>query len=374
MNAAAGVPGRVRQHRIVLATLVVAALASIAWMAVRDPEAVSAWFPRAGTEASIARGDAARAASPATASSPSTDASASREEAIAAAVLERYFRARLQHPDPRQRLVALRILTVATPDLATRRRARLEAARLHAEAPDDPVIALALEWFCGDAGDPCTAAERDAWPRVDHANAVAHFGALERAADSPAQQDALLARMAASERHDSRIHELALETIAAFDDYAPPPLGPAERRTLREAGHGEDLAARRQFMASQYVWAMPFPSALGVSRACRPPLAVARARDCRAVLLRMAGASTLIERKLAMSLLEQITRGTPESAHWARELQRLRWWSRQFADLITGPGYWQDFIRYGEIEAMRLGLLRAGRPLDPPPSWRPGAG
>lgn len=295
---------------------------------------------------------------------------ASREDALREAAEERHLRRLLQEPDPRRRLVALYLLALKTPDLAAQRRARAAIAQLRVEAPDDPLIAQAQEWFCGDRRDPCMDVDLAAWPQVEPDNAASHLAALRRARDDAGQQDVVLRRMAQAGHYESHIHALALEGAAAFDDYNPPPLGPQERRFLRELGVGQDLAARRQVAAGNHAWAMPFPAFEGISRACRPPLPAARARDCRIVLMRMAGGTTLIERMVAFSGLERLTRGTPEGLHWANALRRQRWWSQQFATIVTGASYWQDFLRYGEIEAMRRGLLRAGRPLDPPPGWR----
>jgi hypothetical protein len=108
----------------------------------------------------------------------------------------------------------------------------------------------------------------------------------------------------------------------------------------------------------------------GLDTACRPPVSTSRARDCRVVAQQMMRATTFIERIVALAVLERLARGTPEGDHWARELRRMRWWSRQTPYVITGSVYWQDFIRHGEVEAMRRALLRAGRPLEPPPGWR----
>lgn len=298
---------------------------------------------------------------------------ATREDALRRAAEERHLRGLLAEPDPRRRLVALALLAQKSGDLAARRRARMALARLHAEAPDDPLIAQAQTWFCDDGRDSCTDAERDAWSRVERDNAAAHLAALLHAHANPEGQDALLRRMAAAPRFDTHLHALALETATAFDDYQPPPLGAQERRFLRESGLGEGVAARRQIAAGNHAWSMPFPAMAGVSRACRPPLPAPRARDCHVVLRRAAAAtSTLIERMVVLGALERLTRGTAEHAHWLAAARRQRWQSRQFASLITGPDYWADFLRHGEVEAIRRGLLRAGRPLDPPTGWTPG--
>jgi len=302
-----------------------------------------------------------------------THAHDAREEAAQAAALDRYLRGRRDHPDPRQRMIAWYMAAKASPDLALRRRARAELARLRAASPDDPLIAMAQAWLCGPPDSPCTPSELDAWSQTEPGNAAAYDDALARAAQSPAQQDALLARMARADRHESRFHELALEVVAAFDDYVPRPTGPAERRLLREWGLQDDVDSRRHVIAAAHAWAMPIAGLHGVGRACRAPVPASRARDCRVVLMRMTRTTTLVERMIAFSLLERLARGTPEAAHWTRELQRLRWWSAQMATLATGPDYWQAFVRYGEVEAMRYLLLRAGRPLDPPPGWRLGS-
>lgn len=296
---------------------------------------------------------------------------ADRAAAIETAAVQRHLERVLREGDPRQRLVALHMLAAGRDDLALRRRARAEAARLHAESPDDPLIAMAQAWFCGGPGDPCTAAELDAWARTEPDNGAAHLDALQRAGARAGEQDALLRRMAAAPRHDTHLHALMLETAAAFDDYVPPPATPALRTRLRELGIGDDSAARRHLVAAGHAWAMPYPQLQGLSRTCRPPLPAARARDCHTVLRRMAHGSTQIERRLAYSLLERLTRGTAEGAYWAAALRRQAWWLHQFTTLETGEAYWDDLLRFGEIGAMQRALARAGRPLDPPPGWRP---
>lgn len=333
------------------------------WMAGLRPQATARAEGPAMPDAATSRADAAQATPAAL--------DATREDALRRAAEERHLRGLLAEPDPRRRLIALYLLAQKSGDVAASRRARAAIAALRAEAPDDPLIALAQEWLCNDPRDACSAADRAAWAQLEPDNAAAHLASLRRAQHDPAAQDALLRRMAVASRYESHLHTLALETAIAFDDYQPPPLGPRERQFLREMGLGEDLATRRQVAAGNHAWAMPFPALAGIGGACRPPLPAARARDCHAVLLRMAGASTQIERVVALGALERLTRGTPEHARWVQAAQRQRWWSHQFASIITGADYWTDFLRHGEVEAMRRGLLRAGRPLDPPPGWRP---
>ncbi|TCZ82025.1 hypothetical protein [Lysobacter sp. N42] len=302
------------------------------------------------------------------------DAAASREDAVRAAAEERHLRGLLHEPDPRRRLVAMYLLAAKAPDVATRRRMRAAIARLREEAPEDALIAQAQEWLCGDRRDPCSDADRGAWMALEPGNAASHLGPLRAAEGDPARQDAALRRMAQAGHYESHAHALALETVAAFDDYQPPPPGPVEQRFLRGLGLGEGPVTRRQVAAANHAWAMPMPSLSGISRACRPPLPTARARDCRTVLRRMASATTSIERMVALSGLERLSRGTPEHAYWAAASRRQRWQGQQFASIITDAGYWADFLRYGEVEAIQRGLVRAGRPLDPPPGWRAAGG
>ena len=289
----------------------------------------------------------------------------------AGAALDAHFRRVLREGDPRQRLIALRALAVGKRDPRMRQWARAEAARLRAEAPDDPLIALAQGWFCGGAAPPCTPEELGAWERTESGNAAALVDALGRARQSPEQQDILLRRMAAGGGYETHYRALVLETIAAFDNYVPPPPRNGELNALREAGLGTDTAARRQMLATAYVAALPLPPLTGISNACRPPIPTQRMRDCHAVLLRMARAHTLAERMVALSALERLTRGAPENLRWVAEVRRLRWWFQQLGSLLTGPAYWEDFMRHGEVEAVRRALLRAGRPLDPPAGWQP---
>lgn len=356
---------------------VLALLAALAaWMLLRTGDGAST-TPRTGEAAATSTTAHASAqprpvdGSPSTGTGEGADADIDRAAAIEAEALRRHLERVLLEGDPRQRLVALRMLTAGRDDLATRRRARAEAARLHAEAPDDPLIAMAQTWFCGGDADPCTAAELDAWARTEPGNGAVHLDALQRAQGRSGEQDALLRRMASASRQDIHMHALMLETAVALDGYVPPPATPALRARLRELGVGDDPASRRRLVAAGYAWAMPYPQLQGLPQACRPPLSAARERDCRSVLVRMARAPTQIERRLAYSLLERLTRGTAEGAHWALALRRQQWWLHQFATLETGEAYWNDLLRHGEIGAMQRALVRAGRPLDPPAGWRP---
>lgn len=343
-----------------------------------------AWLPRhevAGGETQPARAVGFPATTgEATGATPDTrrnvsaarqyDDEASREGALLQAALARHLRALLRDGDARQKILALKML--GRHDLASRRRARIEAARILREAPDDPIVAQAQAWFCAGTPEGCSEADMQAWSKVEPGNAAAWAGQINAVKGDPARLDALMAQAAQGAHYESRAHEMALETVAAFDDLQLPPLGRHERRTLQEAGFGLTDAERRRLLSASYVFALPIPAMQGISRACRPPVSVRRARDCRAILVPMARASSLMERMVALGTLEKLMRGTPEGARWAQEARRLRWWYQQFSVLITGDVYWRDFLRLGEVEAVRRALLASGRPLDPPASWRPG--
>lgn len=331
--------------------------------------------------AGAAGGDAMASAAPAVrAGTRDAPSAAHGAAAIAAAAGQRYgapmdaaLRAHWQRlvreGDPRQRLIALRMLG-GSRDLAARRRARALAAAALAEAPDDPLVAQMQAWFCHDRPRECTPAQLDAWARREPDNPAALGNRLAHAQGDPVRVDALMAQAARGGRYESHHHELMLETVASFDGLAWPPLTAEARRLLREAGMaGTDEAAHRALVMSRIV-ALPMSNLSGIVQACRPPVSSTRARDCRVVLARMAGATTLVERGIAYSLLARLSVGTPEGLHWRALDQRHRWWTRQFAFLVPGDAYWNDLLRLGEVEAMRRALLAAGRPLDPPPGWR----
>ncbi len=277
----------------------------------------------------------------------------------------------LREGDARQRLIALRSLAIGGFDSEdARRRARSIAAAALAEAPDDPLVAQMQAWFCADAQDACTPAQRDAWSRLEPGNAAAFADAITRGQDDPSQLDRLLASAAGGDRYDSHYHSLMLETIAASEDAPLPPMTEGTREGLRSFGLPPTEGMHRRVVAAGAAFALPMSTVLGISRACRPPISAWRARDCRIVLRRMAAAPTLVERSIAYALLARLTAGTAEGVHWALQERRLRWWMQQSGDVVASEAYWEDFLRFGEVEAVRRAMLARHRPLDPPPGWR----
>lgn len=320
-------------------------------------------------DASRATASATHAVAPGGASSgahPSDD-----DQARIDAAMRAHWERVLSEGDARQRLIALRSLAIGGFDgEGARRRARSIAAAALAEAPEDPLVAQMQAWFCADAPEACTPAQRDAWARLEPGNAAAFADAIARAQDDPSHLDRLLARAAGGDRYDSHYHALMLEAVAATEGAVLPPMTERTRDFLRSAGLPATDSMHRRVVFAGAAFALPMSNMLGISRACRPPVSAWRARDCRIVLRRMAGAPTLIERSIAYALLARLTAGTAEGMHWAMQHRRLRWWMQQSGDVVGNEAYWEDVLRFGEVEAMRRALLAARRPLDPPPGWR----
>lgn len=287
------------------------------------------------------------------------------------AAVSRQMRALARDGDPRQQVIALLYLASTSPDPAARRRALAQVEQLRAESPDDPILAIALTWFCDPAPGACDPYV-EAWSQVEPGNAAAFIGPISRAGRDRERVDVLLAAAAEGDRYDSYSHQLALETAVMFEGVALPPLGPAERQLLQTSGFGVTDAGRRQFHAATVTLAQPLPTFGGVNSVCRPPLPATTAARCRTILVRMARAPMLIERMVAMGALERLAHGTPEASYWANENRRLRWWSSHMGQVMADGHYWGDFLRLGEVEATRRGVLRAGLPLDPPAGWQPG--
>ncbi|GAB6195503.1 hypothetical protein PAGU2595_008040 [Lysobacter xanthus] len=285
--------------------------------------------------------------------------------------VEQHARRLAASPDPRQRVLGLRILLGGSTDRVARRKAQAIAAALLAESPDDEVLALAQTWFCDDAGIPCTDAQREAWAKAAPDNAAAYLGLLDAHRDDPVAVDALLKRAADGDRYDAQTETLQLETIAAFDGLVLPPLSPTHRAALRTMGFGGDDASVRRMLVQGSVFTLPLPPLGSVTRLCVPPISATRARDCRTVLLRMVGARSLVEHNVAVAMLERLTRGTPEGLHWQAEKRDIRWRMLKFAGVRTDARYWDDFQRLGEVGAIARALQRAGIPLHAPPGWAP---
>lgn len=297
-----------------------------------------------------------------------------RETAILQVALARHARALLAGGDPRQQAVGLLMLgwSGAT-DPASRRRHAAQMRAIAMQSPEDPLLAELRHAVCTLSPDGCTGEDIEAWARLEPGNAAAWVAPLAAAArmDDPAGADAALARMAASPRFGGQVHPMMLEVVAAFDHFPLPPLGPGERRLLDEARFAHDEAGRRRLLASTYAFASPMAEYSGLTRQCRPPLPPGRASLCRAALARMAaGATTLIEYRVAIGALKRLTAGTPEGIAWEARDRQARWWTSQFSGLLD-LAYWDEMLRYGELGAIRRALRRHRIPLDPPPGWSP---
>lgn len=292
--------------------------------------------------------------------------------ALQADAFDAHWRELLRDGDPRQRLLALRMLHTVGHDLAAMRAAHREAMRIAAAAPDDPLTALMQTWFCQPLPEGCTDAVRSAWAEVEPDNVAARMVGLSAVLDDPSAFDAVLADAARGERYDSHHVTLAREAVVLFDDVPLPPISSEERGWLDEMRLPHTDASRRLVMATAMTAAVPMMELRGITRGCRPPVSSTRARGCRAVLGQMAHASTMLERFAAYGMLEQLLRGTPEGAHWAAEQRRLRWWAHQLSVHRAGADFMRDVLRFGEVEAMRRQMLRTGMPLDPPSGWNAG--
>jgi hypothetical protein len=303
-------------------------------------------------------------------SSPPAKPPASDAAAVELA-LQRYLREIARDGDPRHRLLALRMLHSTSMDRSARRAATREAARVLAQSPGDPLVALMQRWFCDPIPESCSEAQRDAWLRMQPRNAAAHLDALAGAQSDSLRFDAALANAARSEVFDSYYLELSREAAVMMEGMPLPPITPAEARFLDRVGEPHTDAARRQVFAGAVIAAIPMANLSGVSRGCRPPLPAHRIPQCRVVLMQLARGSTFLERGVAYGTLARMLSGTQEGAYWAEQRRRLRWWTHQMGRITTGVEYWRSVLRYGEIEATRRVMLRAGVPLEPPPGWQP---
>lgn len=301
--------------------------------------------------------------------SDSDDASADglplAEQAALDAAVRRHFEALARGGDARQKLIALRFLLAGSADPVARRNAQAEASRLLLQSPDDELVALAQTWFCDPRPRACDPASTEAWAKIAPGNAAAWLQPLDSAANEPDRADALLARASRASRWDAQTHMLALETIAAYDDLRLPPIGPGERRLLTSVGFGLTDAERRRFLAASAVFALPLPPLGAITRFCRPTVAASRAASCRTVYVRLATATTLIERMVATAGLARLARTPAEATYWTQRHAELQEMSRRFQELATDARYWNDFVRFGEVEAMHRALQRAGTAAPP---------
>lgn len=348
--------------RVVIVALAGVCIGLVAWLCVES----AALRPVERLPAESMRDARVLAADPAKAG---TAAGTVSRHALQADAFDTHWRELLRDGDPRQRLLALRLLHTPSQDLATMRAAHREAMRIAAASPGDPLAALMQTWFCQPLPEGCTAAVERAWAEVEPDNVAARMVGLSAVLDDAPAFDALLADAAHGQRYDSHYLALARESVVLFDDVPLPPISAEERRWLDEMRMPHTDASRRLTMSMAMTAAVPMMELRGITRGCRPPVSSSRARDCRAVLGQMAHASTTLERLAAYGVLEQLLRGTPQGAYWANERRRLRWWTHQLSVHPAGADFMRDMLRFGEVEAMRRQMLRTGMPLEPPAGW-----
>lgn len=251
---------------------------------------------------------------------------------------------------------------------------RLTALLLQGGVPDDArrarIVALLLE--DGGAAEPAVAG---------HA-----LAACLQWADCP--RDQVLAATAALAAEDAHLQFLRLQ-LSAPDaqaalweaaSQAPFWVDPFEAQmdVLLAATHSLASSTvndhQRLVDALGIVAATAIPNLQLLLQHC-PPAGVVTERvlQCRRLARLLADSPTVFTAQVGLAVLMRQALPAAELAHWQQVKRRLDWHTAVMAPLVdAAPGYPQQMAAHGERAALVWLLRRHGRPLDPPPHWRPG--
>ena len=256
------------------------------------------------------------------------------------------------------------------------RRSQLLAQALAMGADGLDHLAVAV-YYCGNSAECGAHRPAQRMAELEPDNGANWLLAIEEA-NSP-QTEVLLQRAAAAQRFDDHFGRVVRVTLEAVRS-AEAPLPAALR--LAAARLAPDVP-EREVVGYFVVWWMSIPawsrlleacSEEGVARAGTPAVA-----DCAAVGHRAAyEAGSLLANLIGSTIIRRVQPGGAEAWH-ARELRRHYVYVQHARALRTAEQVrasrdelmGRDLLEFGEMEAFKRTLDRAGIPRDPPDDWAP---
>jgi hypothetical protein len=254
--------------------------------------------------------------------------------------------------------------------------------RAAAALPDD----LMVQWIAltGGRGNFAKSTSDDALRSLqvlEGENAAVWNEVLIRAARVPdsAAVDVALARMATSTRFDTHWTD-AMKRLR--DVYRQHPVPKDYVRSASKVSPGLSLENAANFATAYTALAMAFPAFQELVKVCRVNQATgensSRAGDCATVgRLLAAKGDTLVANRIGLAVLRVSRTFTQDDVERARPDD---WVYHQYISIVessSNAGELQDAATYqndwfesgSELEAMRLKVLRVGKPLLPPDGW-----
>lgn len=246
-------------------------------------------------------------------------------------------------------------------------------------APDNIDLLAATVYYCSD-DPPCPLAmrARTRLTELQPRNAANWIYAILDDDPIPAQREKLRAAARAPDfdDHFDRVWQLGREAMRSSGVPLPELLQTAAARLSAEV-------APEEVVSYFHAWSMPLMSWRAPSTLCRPDHPAmqdaALRQHCLAVALRaMSESRALVGQLVASAMVRHLAPGSAEALR-ARELRRDYLYvqtvlaSRTPMQIRAGRDELQEreLPLYGELEAAKRTLDRAGIPRDPPAEWQP---
>ena len=343
-----------------------------------------------------ASADAAEAAAPPSistagrrnATAPSVASPSHSDEKLLAAWMHDYRRALRAHAqvlagreDGRSQLAAAWLLQMSAEGVVGSDEEAAFAALLTRAgelAPDDPLVAWLERMNCPATQPVCRREQALArLQAIDPDNVAAWLLSLDAAIarGDPAAVDASVARAALAGHYYDRWNETGRFIDAALAEVALPARSASVLAAQRRHSGTSKPPSEAELRAMYAIAMASAPLHQGLTRSCLDASAsAARKSACLTVFARMAQSDTLLARSIGLSSAVRLTAGTPAGAAWRERLRRFQWFQHQaitHSRFSPTADYAQRLWRDGEIAALEWVLAAAGRPLTPPPGWRP---
>jgi hypothetical protein len=247
------------------------------------------------------------------------------------------------------------------------------------EAPADLDVLAAVTFHCSASVDACRKLDpaiRLAQLQPDNAANWAYALRAEHSADEAAVILRKAAAASSFDDHFTRVFGLAPEAIETSQLDIPPVLEAA-------IGRMNDTVGVRETLGWYQSWSLPLPNWHLLIRTCKPDGMAATDAQLRADCLNVAERAARSTRSILTSMIgatviRHLRPGT-EEADRARDLRRDYVYTydmlgeRTPAQLRASRDELmaRETITFGELEASKRALDRAGIPRNPPPDWEP---